>query len=407
MPAGPAPPVRRPVTTGTRRLSRSCSPASAPTPHTGCRRRADVPQPPGDLRRGVRLPVGGDRGHLRPGQCLGDARGAAVRVHGPVVPSGLLGPETVEALELGRSPAVLRRGHRRRGRLGAGDGVGRGLRPRGLGGAFGGGRRLGLGLRPGRRCCGGVRVGLVLRSTRVGDLGGRVDGRRDARGDRAAGQFAVVRQRTHPAFEGRGVGLLVRVGQHGPRGDDGRGRLGPVEGRAVQGRGAAGGGAARARDAERLADRGLRADGRDAADECHGGGAPDEQGARRRSARRRRRSGVSSACRRVVGVVALGSGVLPGSGCAGFCGVLGHRFRWSAGWGAPPGPRRCRHAGGVGVHGASWGSREPGGPDGGVGPVRPPLGRRGAACSGEADTMTRQPGHRVQECWQDGPTAPW
>ncbi|OEI67369.1 hypothetical protein Cus16_2968 [Curtobacterium sp. ER1/6] len=347
MPAGPAPPVRRPARVGSVEVVRL---RVRPRRARGAVGGADVAQPPGDLRRGVRPPVGGDRRHLRAGQCLRDARGATVRVDRAVVPSGLLGPEAFEALELGRSPAVLRRGHRRRGRLGAGDGVGRSLRPRGLGGAFGGGRRLGLGLRPGRRCCCGVRVGLVLRSTRVGDLGGRVDGRRDARGDRAAGQFAVVRQRAHPAFEGGGVGLLVRVGQHGPCRDDGRGRLGPVEGRAVQGRGAAGGGAARTRDAERLADRGLRADGRDAADECHGGCAPDEQGGAAAEC------ATATAVRGVERLPTRGRGGRAGFGGAawlggalGFCGVLGHRFRWSAGWGAPPGPRRCRARG--------WGGR--------------------------------------------------
>ena len=83
----------------------------------------DVAQAPRDLRGRVGAPVGAGRGHLRAGQRLRDAVGAARRgCRRRRVPVALARPERVEAAELVRAPAEVaehRRGRRARVRGGS------------------------------------------------------------------------------------------------------------------------------------------------------------------------------------------------------------------------------------------------------------------------------------------------
>src|SRR5690606_17027260 len=72
----------------------------------------DVVQTPADLRLRVGAPVLTGGRHLRPGQRLRDAVGAAAGVLGLVVPAGLTGPQLLEGspLVVG-APAVPTLGH--------------------------------------------------------------------------------------------------------------------------------------------------------------------------------------------------------------------------------------------------------------------------------------------------------
>ena len=91
----------------------------------------DVPEAPFDLSRGVRLPVGARRGHLRTREGLRDSVGAARGVVGIDAPARLLVPQRDEAVELGRRPAARRDGAGGVGLRGSGIGGDRRRRPAG------------------------------------------------------------------------------------------------------------------------------------------------------------------------------------------------------------------------------------------------------------------------------------
>ena len=84
---------------------------------------ADVAEAPGDLRRGVGLPVGAGAAHLAAGKRLRDAVGTAAGVVGVDAPAGFLVPQRDEAGELVVAPAACEH-HLVRDRL-RGPGVGR------------------------------------------------------------------------------------------------------------------------------------------------------------------------------------------------------------------------------------------------------------------------------------------